>query len=121
MKKNIFIKSFVCAISKKTKRTIIAYLELSTKFNFNRINSKKYYFNIVLHQIIHLLGFNKKQFKFYEQISKNEPFYIKNYKNKTKFYLNSKNVENSIKNLISKENYHNLEMILILIIQKLLN
>ena len=44
MKTNIFIKSFVNANSKKFKRTIITYLELSTKFNFNRINSKKILF-----------------------------------------------------------------------------
>ena len=98
MKKNIFIKSFVCAISKKTKRTIIAFLELSTKFNFNKINSKNFYFNIVLHQMFHLLGFNKNQFKYYEKISKSqEPFEINHHKNKTKFYLKSKNVENSFK------------------------
>ena len=93
MKKNIFIKSFVCAISKKTQRTLISYLEISTKFDFNKKNSEKYYFNIILHQMIHLLGFNKNQFKFYEKNS----FQIKNYKNKTKFYLNSKNVQNSLK------------------------
>ncbi len=97
MKKNIFIKSFVCATSKKTHRTLISYLEISTKFDFKK-HSKKHFFNIILHQIFHLLGFNKNQFKFYDKNS-NEPFFIKNHKKKTKFYLISKNVENSLKKL----------------------
>ena len=58
-----FVKSIICAVDSTNNRPIIAALPLSRYYNFYNDTLDDLYRNSIIHQLIHLLGFNKPMYK----------------------------------------------------------
>ena len=54
-----YIKGGICAIDDDNLRPIIAYIKIYSGFNFNRKNSDDKFIMLIMHQLTHILGFNK--------------------------------------------------------------
>ncbi len=54
-----FIKGGICALDEDNLRPIIAYIKIYSGFNFNIKNSDDKFIMLIMHQLTHILGFNK--------------------------------------------------------------
>ena len=64
--KKQFSTAGICAIEKKTKRPIIAYIKLRVGYKDEiLIKNEDYFIPNILHQLIHILGFNKKSMDYF--------------------------------------------------------
>ena len=73
---------------------VVGLVEISTKLNFTKTNSKEYFQSIILHEFTHILGFNNDYFTNYMKstFSRVDEYNI------TRYYLNSSRVLEVAKN-----------------------
>ena len=57
------ISGGICALDDSNLRPIIAYIKFNDGFNFNIKNSKDKFTILIMHQLTHILGFNKHMIK----------------------------------------------------------
>ena len=57
------ISGGICALDDSNLRPIIAYIKFNDGFNFNVKNSKDKFTILIMHQLTHILGFNKHMIK----------------------------------------------------------
>ena len=58
-----FVKSYICAVDSTNNRPIIAALSLNRYYQFYNDSYDELYRNSIEHQLIHLLGFNKRMYE----------------------------------------------------------
>ena len=89
-----FVKSFICAVDSTNNRPIIAALSLNRFYHFYNDTYDELFRNSIVHQLIHLLGFNKPMYeKFVHPIQDMSTIFVYN-TNINNYYFFSLNTPN---------------------------
>ena len=100
--KKQFSTAGICAIEKKTKRPIIAYLKIQAPVKELLVDvNENFYVPNIIHQFIHIMGFNKNSIRYFAyNVGKRISNLIKN--NKNNYFLTTHNVMRAYSTLIGK-------------------
>ena len=101
------IKGGICALEIMSLRPIIGYISISTKYNFNNINSEDTFSLLLMHEITHILGFSKIIFK---KITENEKGDLTIHKFYNKYYINGNKLRQTLESLYYSFNYYGIKL-----------